>query len=147
AYMSPEQIRSPGTIDSRSDVYSLGVVLYELLTGECPFQGDNALDLLQQVLHTQPRLPRRLNDRISRDLETIALKCIAKERRERYSTAEELAEDLRRFLDGEAILARPASRWEKLVKWTRKHPVVALLATGTGACAVAVVALVVVGLY
>ena len=94
AYMSPEQAKGEGhRVDCRRDVYSLGVILYELLTGELPFRGNQRM-LLHQVLHDEPRPPRRLNDRIPRDLETICLKAMAKERRRRYPTARELAEDL-----------------------------------------------------
>ncbi|HEV3256647.1 MAG TPA: protein kinase [Gemmataceae bacterium] len=125
AYMSPEQAVGEGhRVDGRSDIYSLGVVLYELLCGELPFRGSKAM-LVQQVRHEEPRPPRRVNDTIPRDLETICLKALAKEPARRYLTARALAEDLRRWHAGEPIRARRVSAWERGVSWCRRRPAIA----------------------
>ena len=119
-YMSPEQISNPGTQDPRSDIYSLGITLYECLTGTCPFRGQ-PIQILEQHRHVEPIRPSLLKIGLPRDLETICLKTIAKESSRRYQTSRELADDLGRFLDGHAIHAKPVSNAELLWLWCRRN--------------------------
>jgi tetratricopeptide (TPR) repeat protein len=121
--MSPEQaLAKRVVVDHRSDIYSLGVTLYELLTLDPAFTGDDRQELLRQIAFEDPRPPGQINPHIPPDLETIVLKAIRKGPEHRYPTAHDLAEDLRSFLEDKPIKAKPPTWREKLVKWTRRHP-------------------------
>ena len=130
--MAPEQARGDkSAIGPATDVYALGAILYECLTGRPPFRAETSTATLQQVLVEEPVRPAQLNPRIPRDAETICLKCLEKDPRGRYVSAAALADDLHRFERGDPITARPLGRLERMARWTRRHPAQALVLAAT----------------
>jgi len=131
-YMAPEQVQ--GLAPSPAvDVYALGVILYELLAGRTPFEAESSFEVLQLVINEEPLPLTQLQRKLPTELETICHKCLAKEPLQRYRSAAALADDLRRFLDGEPIRARPVSSWQRVVKWTKRRPMLASLLTTSAA--------------
>ena len=144
SFMAPEQARGGGReVGPAADIYSLGAILYEMISGRPPFKGGSPLETLHQVLHVEPVPPSKLRPGLSRDLETICLKTLSKEPAQRYATADQLASDLDRFLAGAPIAARRTLAIERAWKWTRREPAAASL---VGLVAVAVLVAVGVGL-
>jgi WD40 repeat protein len=138
-YMAPEQARGEKGLSVAADVYSLGAILYELLTGRPPFQAATPLDTILQVLDNDPIRPRSIAPSVNGDLETICLKSLKKDPKRRYESAAELAADLERWLQGEAIEARPAGKVERIVRWARRRPAAAALLVVSTVALVAVV--------
>ena len=147
SYMSPEQTRDAGKVTAAADVYSLGATLYHLLTARPPFQAANLGETIRQIIHDEPVPPRRLNPAINRDLETICLKCLQKEPARRYGSAELLAADLARYLEGRPILARPVGLYGRAWRWCRRNPLIAALIAAATTFALVSLLAIVVGYY
>src|SRR5262249_5410769 len=126
-YMAPEQAEGRKDVGTAADTYALGAILYECLTGRPPFTGDSPLAIMRKVVSTPPTAPSEFAPHLTRDLEIICLKCLEKEPGRRYGSAAELVADLRRFLEDRPIVARPASRAERIWRWCRRNRAAAAL--------------------
>jgi tetratricopeptide (TPR) repeat protein len=141
SYMAPEQAQGNAReVGPAADVYALGAILYELITGRPPFRAANAFDTVLQVIAEEPVLPSRLQPKLPRDLETICLKCLEKEPARRYASARALADDLQRFREARPIQARPAGKVERALKWARRNRAQAALGVVTGLALLALLA-------
>ena len=141
SYMSPEQAEGRNRqLTIASDIFSLGSILYQMLTGKTPFAGGTGLEIIKRVIEVEPPRPSTLNPKIDPDLETICLRCLQKEPQRRYLSARGLATDLEHWLEGKPIAARPVSDWERAWKWVRRHPAVSGLSA-------AIVISILVGLF
>jgi len=141
SYMSPEQAEGKNRqLTTASDIFSLGSILYQLLTGKTPFAGETGFEIIKRVIESEPARPRELSSNIDRDLETICLRCLQKQPQRRYLSAGGLARDLENWLEGKPIAARPVSDWERLWKWVRRHPAISGLSS-------AIVMSILVGLF
>lgn len=126
AYMSPEQWQDCHAVDRRTDLWAVGVILFELLTGERPIRAERDQKLMmQQILNADP--PPQLNSQVPADLDTLCLKCLKKDPSRRFPTAAALAQELHRFLHGEPIHSRPITQWERARKWCQRNPAIASL--------------------
>lgn len=137
SYMPPEQFGDAASATARSDIYSIGATLYHLLSGRPPFKAATSMATMRQVLNVEPVALRELNPEVNQDLETICMKCLEKEPDRRFQTAVEVADELKRFINGEPILSRPLSRPERLARWCRRNPLVSSL-SGLAAASVVV---------
>jgi len=149
-YMSPEQCDAdPHDLDTRSDIYSIGVVLYELLTGVLPYQASSTTiyAATRAIKEQTPRRPSSIHRRLRGDVETMTLKALEKDRDRRYQSAAELAHDIHRFLNGEPIAARPPSTWTRVVHWVARNPVVTTVVACLGVAAIFVIGVVIAAMY